>query len=75
MRGCPVPQNQEFQTGMCWWVVLGMNERISMNKPGNNGIYVWGKQEEESGGMKIRLHKGKQQKGSFITGGVSKEPG
>lgn len=38
-----------------------------MGRPGKDGIYSWGEQEEEKGGMKIRLHKGKQQKWSFIT--------
>lgn len=44
-----------------------MNERVGMSSPGKDGIYFWGEQEEEKGGMKIRLHKEKQQKWSFIT--------
>ena len=38
------------------------NEWISMGSPGKDGISFWGEQEEEKGGMKIRLHKGRQRK-------------
>lgn len=52
---------------MCLWAVLGMNVRVGMSASGKDGIDFWGKQEEEKGGMKIWLHKEKQQKWAFIT--------